>query len=155
MAVAALITSIVAALVAGTSAAFTFWNARVNAARWRRERTPHFDADIEDRRSWYRLRLRLTSADPVCSVAVTLIDGHGISITPSQKGVDPMSTLPVRTATHGALQTGEFAMWRVDLDEDRAGKVTVRIESQGRSRRDRWTEVVELDVPADVLKTVL
>lgn len=60
MALAALITSIVAVLVAGTSAGFTFWKARVNAARWRRERTPRFEADIEDRRSWYRLRLSHT-----------------------------------------------------------------------------------------------
>ncbi|MEU2612669.1 hypothetical protein ABZ570_13985 [Micromonospora sp. NPDC007271] len=155
MAVAALITSIVAVLVAGTSAAFTFWNARVNAARWRKDRTPRFDADIEDRRSWYRLRLKLTSAESVSSVTVTLMEGHGVSFTTSQKGVDPMSTLPVRTATHGALQTGEVATWRVDLDEDRANKVTVRIASQGTNRRDRWTQLVELDVPVNVLKTVL
>jgi hypothetical protein len=117
----------------------------------RYQRTPEFEAEIEDAGSWHRLVLRLTTQWPLTAIRVTLLGDAYLQFNDSQTGVLPEAPGPRSTAIwdgshpeQGELQAGDTAVWRIDLgDEQRPDRrpevVNLRIECSGQAAEDRWT----------------
>lgn len=92
MALAALVRSVLALLVAGASELYTkrqadaaTLTATLDAERRHEERTPTFDAWIEpvNDGTWQRLWLRLTSHQGLSAVEATITEGVGVEFTRS------------------------------------------------------------------------
>lgn len=156
MALAALIVSILALLVAAASVAYVRRQTLASQAlvatdtqRHHTERTPVWMSTLEqaDTGDWYTLSLRLMRSQPLGSIAVAIFDAHGIAFAPSQNGVDPALPSPVLTATHGALIEGERAVWRLALDPERSGTLHLHIDST--SAGESWKSAGHVDVPGD------
>jgi hypothetical protein len=149
MALASLIFSILALLVATASAWFTRRQAVIDAERRRDERTPVFSGEIEavhagDTPSWYRLKLRLDSREALLGLSVAIVDSDGVRFAPSQEGVGSPS--PSATAKRESLQPAESAVWQVLLDEQRAGHLQLRIDCRDQSGL-KWTVPHRMPVP--------
>lgn len=156
MTVAALVLSIVALIVAICSAAFGYWNASVNAARFRKERAPIFEAEVEEHGSSHQLNLKLTTPWPLRRVEVTVIDDSGaLTFSPNQNGIVASEPGPILRASHGRITVGESATWQVLVDESKSsGTATLRIDAIGEAKRDRWPVVIDVDIPYDLSRSV-
>jgi len=94
MAVAAFVVSVFAIVIAVVSVLYTRRQAislqqvaEIEVERRKAERTPAFEGHIEgvNEGGWYRLVLRLTSAEPLSAVAVEITEGRGVSFGPSDR----------------------------------------------------------------------
>lgn len=160
MAIAALIVSILAMLVAGGSLVYTRRQAvdtsrlaKIESERHHREREPVLYGWIESMNNggWYRLWLRLDSKEQLSSLRVEIVEGAGVTFPPSQNGVDPSGKRPL-AATWSKLDPVESACWMVELAEERSSQIRLRAETT--SDGGEWTVSVPVEVPVDILKTV-
>lgn len=147
MEIAALIVSIISLLVAIGSTVYARKVAGIETERRRDERIPTLIGETERvNEAWYRLSLRLTSAWPLASLTAEIVEGDGVSFTPSQNGVSAGAPSPIRTARWGALGQGDPAVWRIQLAETWSETIRLRVECCGGDGRE-WTVSVEVDTP--------
>lgn len=171
MAIAALVISVLALIVAAASAfyakrqsdsgreqaAAATLTARNDAERRLEERTPSFAGEIEpvnDGRV-HHLHLRLTSKEELSAVAVKITEGNGVEFTSSQYGVDPAERPPVLHAraedADGSplrLTPNDRVTWRVQLPDPRPPKIWLKVRAA--AGEDTWPAVVvAVDVPLD------
>jgi hypothetical protein len=161
MAVAALIISILALAVALASTAYTRKQASeaeririIEDARRHEERQPVLRGWIESVNGggWHRLWLQLESSEPLSRLKAEITADVGVLFTPSQTGVDHRG-YSNNAAWDRPLDTGACACWRVELAEDRAERLQLRVTcSRG---EDLWTVLVVVDVPYDVARSIL
>lgn len=128
----------------------------MNAARFHKERASIFEAEVEEHASWHRLTLKPATPWPLRRVEVTVIDDSGaLTFSPSQNGVVASEPGSILRASHGRITVGESAMWRVLADESKSsGTATLRIDTIGEAKRDRWPVVIDVDVPYDLSRSV-
>jgi hypothetical protein len=129
MQVASFVLSVVAVLIAGSSALFTWRNHKINQERRIEERAPEFHCEVERLNAWYRLTIRAEAPFALSSCRVRILDPN-VTFTPSQEGVagDDLSI-----ADYGQLPDGAAESRRVEL-KARAGQIRLRIEcSAGRT----------------------
>lgn len=152
MAVAALIVSILALLVALKSAFYARKQAGMAARAREQAETPGFNSAIEIENpgsdtNWYVLRLTLATQWPVTGLQIAIIDGTGVEFTPSQAGVDN-SSVPILAAEWDNLGPGDTAVWRVRLAESPSITVRMRIICKGRDNFS-WAIPIEVAVPRE------
>src|SRR5690606_22194875 len=111
-------------------------------------RTPIFEAEIEDRGSWHRLVVRLTSQRPLVAIRVTLLGDNNLQFSDSQHDVQHGTPAPRKTATwnsnhpeQGGLRPGDTAVWRIDLGDEqrqdtRPEQLSLRIVRRQYGRRE-------------------
>jgi hypothetical protein len=156
MVVAALIVSLLALVVAVVSAVFTGIQAKhtralaeIEASRRHDEQTPILVAriegvnrnDVTGDAGWYRLRLRLDSAESLDGLTAEVIGTDAVSFAPGQVGVEPTIA-----AHREPLEPGESVCWRVELperDRPRAMRLIVRCHRAAAM----WPVRVEAEVP--------
>ncbi len=161
MAVAAFVVSVFAIVIAVVSVLYTRRQAissqqvaEIEVERRKAERTPAFEGHIEgvNEGGWYRLVLRLTSAEPLSAVAVEITEGRGVSFTTGQHGVDQSGASPGNAQHRGHLAPGGTAVWRVAFAE---GRVPVmRLHVTARIAGDEWPVLVTVQVPPDIASNV-
>lgn len=172
VAVAALMISIIAVLLTGAGLVYAHQQASAakSQARLLKDqqldlRTPVFEPEIEDRGSWHRLVVRLTSQWPLVAIRVTLLGDNNLQFSDSQNGVQPGTPAPRKTATwnnnhpeQGGLHPGDTAVWRIDLGDEqrqdtRPEQLSLRIECAGGTDEERWTVHTVVAVPEDPRKS--
>ena len=110
MTIAAFVISVLALLVAAGSGIYARRSAiaakevaAIEAARHHKERAPTFEAEIESVNDggWFRLWLRVTSAEPLDGIEVMLDADDGIIFTSGQAGVDTNTPTCMRKCRRG------------------------------------------------------
>jgi len=161
MAIAAFAVSVVAVVIAVLSAVYTRQQAisvqrlaKIEVERRKAERTPAFVGHIEEvnEGGWYRLVLRLTSAEPLPGVSVEITEGRGVSFMTGQYGVDQSGASPGSAQWNERLAPDSTAVWRVALAEDRAS--VVRLNVTARVGGDEWPVAVVVPVPPNIASNV-
>jgi hypothetical protein len=157
MVVAALIVSLLALVVAVLSAVFTGIQAKhtralaeIEASRRHDEQTPVLVAWIEGVNwndttgdaGWYRLCLRLESAEALDRLTAEVIGTDAVSFAPGQVGVDPTAA-----AHREPLQPGEAVCWRVELPERDRPRAMQRLIVRCHRAAATWSVLVEVEVP--------
>lgn len=162
MALAALLVSILALLVAGLSALYTRKQAneaeatrRIEQDRRHDERQPHLRARVEpvSNGAWCRLWLELESAEPVTATTVEIL-GSSITFPSNQQGVASGDQAPLIATSEGQspLSQASPLCWRVLVDEGQEAQERLLVTCH--RGEERWQSVLSVDLPYDLLKSV-
>ncbi|MCK9895223.1 hypothetical protein [Frankia sp. AgB32] len=147
MEITALIVSIISLVVAIGSTVYARQVARIEQERRKDERIPTLVGETERvNGTWCRLRLQLTSDWPLAGIVAEIVEGDGVSFTPSQNGVEPGAQSPITTARWEALGQGDSAVWRIELAETWSTKIRLRVGCRGEDGRE-WSVSVEVKTP--------
>lgn len=143
MTVASLVVSIVALMAAVASAWFTHAQARaaqhavtIERERAHDERKPKFAVTFRPLNPgqpvYHQLRVRLMSSTPASIPAIVLLEPRsGVKFTPGIEGVDPGDPSPVKAGFHHQpIDVGAEAVWQLEVEDDAASDLMVRITSK-------------------------
>ena len=163
MTIAALVIAILALIVAGLSALYARQLATAAAETATRDKerrhdelTPRFTAVLEpiaNSRPYYKLRLRLDTAEPLTALGVRLLGAPvDVQFSNGQRGTDPDARAPVHGAF--AVPNGSIALrpyddvtWQVELNSfpDDGLRLQVDAEAQG----GVWHVLVSVPIPIE------
>jgi hypothetical protein len=170
MTVAALVIAILALIVAGLSATYTrrqaiasseaatsaTATAIIETDRRHDELTPRFTPRLEtmaNSRPYYRLRLRLDTAEPLTTLGVRLLGAPvDVQFSNGQRGTDPDAHSPVHEAfavpNDGiALRPYDEATWQIELNS--LPNDGLRLQVDAEARGDVWHVPVSVSIPPE------
>jgi hypothetical protein len=118
---------------------------RLDHRELRREhygRAPTYRADLDGD----VLRLWLEDGEQLSKVDAEVVHGRGVRFKDSQDGVSRSDQ--TRAIWAKELVSGQPAMWRLEIDDDRDPQISLQIKSWSMSSSDDpWGATVVIDVP--------
>jgi hypothetical protein len=157
MAIASLMISIFALLVAGASALYTRKQARDSkrianndVARRLQERAPVIGLEIEsgNNGAWYRLWLRLLDNGPLTDAAVEILEPIDVRFKQGTAGVERGPDLRFRFGRTGTLLIGDDFAWRLEWpDREAPEQIRLKVTCRGSQLGELWSTTRVVEVP--------